>query len=544
MIKIPLPEKVNMIIHRLQKAGYEAYAVGGCVRDSLLGRTPEDWDITTLAKPEQVKALFSHTIDTGIEHGTVTVMLDHEGFEVTTYRIDGEYEDARHPKQVEFTPLLSLDLQRRDFTINAMAYNEEDGIVDLFGGMEDMKNHLIRCVGNANERFDEDALRIMRAVRFCAQLDFAIEPDTLRAVASHAAELSRISAERIRVELTKLLLSDHPERLLIAHETGLTAVFLPEFDRMLATPQENPHHIYDVGMHTMHALSYIAERTASCRTQKSLSEAETSPATTTGAEAGNCHGTEKGFSSASAKCTRPFDSTAALSRLDKKTQTALRYAILLHDSAKPDAKTVDENGKAHFFGHDRLGAELSKKILRRLKFDNDTIQTVSHLVALHDIRYADPGAAVKERTMRRAINRIGKDYLDLLFLLQEADLHAQNPALLPDKLRQLDEARRVAEKILREEQCVSLKDLAVSGTDLIAAGFAPGRKIGEILASLLDYVLEYPEYNKKELLLERAKLYEPAPANTHAPERPNPQQPEASDRISGSAITQNTRQDT
>lgn len=507
MIKIPLPEKVNIIIRRLQKAGYEAYAVGGCVRDSLLGRTPEDWDITTLARPDEVKALFSHTIDTGIEHGTVTVMLDHEGFEVTTYRIDGEYEDARHPKQVEFTSLLSLDLQRRDFTINAMAYNEEDGIVDLFGGMEDMKNHRIRCVGNPDERFDEDALRIMRAVRFCAQLDFSIEPDTLRAVAAHAAELSRISAERIRVELTKLLLSDHPERLLIAHETGLTAVFLPEFDRMLATPQENPHHIYDVGMHTIRALSYIAELTASCRGTDTRSNAAPPTTVTSGTETEAFRGAENEIVTVSAKCIRPFDSAAALSRLDKKTQTALRYAILLHDSAKPDVKTIDKNGKAHFYGHDRLGAELSKKILRRLKFDNDTIRTVSHLIELHDTRYAEPGETVRERTMRRAINRIGKDYLDLLFLLQDADLHAQNPALLPEKLRYFDEARAIAEKILLKEQCVSLKELAVDGTDLIAAGFAPGRCIGEILASLLDYVLEYPENNKRELLLERARLY-------------------------------------
>lgn len=477
MKKISLPEKVNTIIRTLQAAGYEAYAVGGCVRDVLLGRIPEDWDITTSAKPEEVKALFAHTVDTGIVHGTVTVMLDREGFEVTTYRIDGEYEDARHPKQVEFTPLLSLDLQRRDFTINAMAYNDTDGVVDLFGGMEDMQNKVIRCVGDANARFDEDALRIMRAVRFCAQLDFAIAPDTMQAIASHAKELSRISAERIRVELTKLLLSDHPERLLTAHETGLTAVFLPEFDRMLATAQENPHHIYDVGMHTIHALTYIATRTQAAKAQTEA---------------------------ASAALPALADSAHTLASLSKKDQTILRFAVLLHDCAKPETKSVDSDGKAHFYGHDEHGADLSEEILRRLKFDNDTIRAVSHLVGMHDMRYAESGKSVRARTMRRAINRIGAEYLPLFFLLQEADLNAQNPALLPDKLRQLDEARRMADKILAERQCVCIKDLAVNGSDLIAAGVKPGREIGRILAALLDYVMEYPEKNNREDLLAQA----------------------------------------
>ncbi len=493
MKTILLPDKVNTIIRTLQAAGHEAYAVGGCVRDSLLGRIPEDWDITTSAKPEEVKALFAHTVDTGIAHGTVTIMLDHEGFEVTTYRIDGEYEDARHPKQVEFTPLLSLDLQRRDFTINAMAYNDNEGVIDLFGGIKDMQNRVIRCVGDANERFDEDALRIMRAVRFCAQLDFAIAPDTLAAIASHAEELSRISAERIRVELTKLLLSEHPERLLTAQETGLTAVFLPEFDRMLATAQENPHHIYDVGMHTIHALSYIAARTNTAKT---------------GADANS-----------------PLPSLAdpdhTLASLSKKDQTVLRYAILLHDCAKPETKSTDSDGRAHFYGHDCHGADLAEKILRRLKFDNDTIRAVSHLVGMHDTRYADSGKSVRARTVRRAISRIGAEYLPLLFLLQEADLNAQNPDLLPDKLRQLDEARRMAEKILSEKQCVCLKDLALNGSDLIALGVEPGREIGRILAELLDYVIEYPEKNNREELLAQAGKIMRMPPKPPLP-KPNP----------------------
>ena len=455
MVKIILPEKVSAIIRRLQSAGYEAYAVGGCVRDSLLNRVPVDWDITTSARPAEVKALFEHTVDTGIAHGTVTVLIDREGFEVTTYRIDGDYEDSRHPKQVEFTPLLSLDLSRRDFTINAMAYNNEAGIVDLFGGIQDLKNRVIRCVGDPDSRFGEDALRIMRAVRFCAQLGFEIEPTTLSAVASHAFELSRISAERIRVELTKLLLSDHPELLLTASKTGLTAVFLPEFDQMLATPQENPHHIYDVGMHTIKALSYLAGH----KTARDITQAEDTY-------------------------------NSRLSLLTQKEDTILRLALLLHDCAKPMDKYIDSDG-----------AILADKILRRLKFDNETIRAVTHLVRMHDTRYGELGRSVKARTIRRALNRIEPQYFNLLTLLQEADLHAQNPALMAEKLSQLHQARKKAEEILAAGECISLKELALNGSDLIKAGIKPGPDIGAWLDRLLNYVIEYPEKNNREELL-------------------------------------------
>ena len=241
ILKIELPEKVHKIITTLQMNGYEAYAVGGCVRDSMLGRTPGDWDITTSAKPEEIKALFHRTFDTGIEHGTVTVLLDHEGFEVTTYRIDGEYEDSRHPKEVVFTRNLREDLLRRDFTINAMAYNEKEGLVDIFGGTEDLNSGIIRCVGTAKERFREDALRILRGVRFAAQLDFKIEDTTREAMRELAPTLRQISAERIQAEFVKMLVSDHPELLRTAWELGITGQFLPEFDRLMATGQETPH---------------------------------------------------------------------------------------------------------------------------------------------------------------------------------------------------------------------------------------------------------------------------------------------------------------
>jgi tRNA nucleotidyltransferase (CCA-adding enzyme) len=257
-MEFQIPEKVQYIIDTLVDHGFEAYAVGGCVRDMILGKNPEDWDITTSAKPFEVKKVFKRTVDTGIEHGTVTVLLDKDHYEVTTYRLDGIYEDNRRPKEVSFTSSLEEDLKRRDFTINAMAYNPQLGIVDLFGGVKDLKNRLIRCVGNPMERFDEDALRILRAVRFSAQLDFQIEEATKLAIKEKAGLLKNISAERIRMELTKLLVSDNPDRLRLLYELGISKVILPEFDRMMTTPQKNIHHAYSVGEHTIKAVSAVA----------------------------------------------------------------------------------------------------------------------------------------------------------------------------------------------------------------------------------------------------------------------------------------------
>ena len=240
--QMTMPQEVVRIINTLEQHGYEAYAVGGCVRDAMLGREPEDWDITTSAKPLEVKGLFRKTIDTGLQHGTITVMVNGEGYEVTTYRIDGEYEDGRHPKEVAFTTSLRMDLERRDFTINAMAYNDRSGLVDEFDGVGDLKRGVIRCVGDAGQRFDEDALRMLRAVRFSGQLGFTIEDATLQAMEQRIQNLQKISAERIRVEMTKLLISPNPGRFRVAYTSGMTGVFLPEFDRMMTCDQKNHHH--------------------------------------------------------------------------------------------------------------------------------------------------------------------------------------------------------------------------------------------------------------------------------------------------------------
>lgn len=454
---IELPKQVKQIINTLQEHGYEAYAVGGGVRDAILGRKPQDWDITTSALPMQVKALFRRTIDTGIQHGTVTVLLDKIGFEVTTYRVDGKYEDGRHPTEVSFTASLTEDLKRRDFTINAMAYNETEGLVDLFHGAEDLKSGVIRCVGVAKERFSEDALRILRAFRFSAQLDFSIEEETLSAAKELAGTLRKISAERIYAELTKLLVSGHPGRLLTAYEYDITEVVLPEFDLMCETPQHHPAHYASVGFHALDTLCFVSR----------VSE----------------YAGEDGFSAEEFKY--------------------LRLAALFHDVGKPACRTTDENGIDHFYGHAEQGVEIVKRILRRLKADNATIDTVSRLVRWHDYRFV-----AEERPVRRAMNKIGADLLPLLFELRKGDISAHGEPYRTEGPENLRKVWQVYLGVREREECTSLKDLAVNGSDLIAAGFTPGKELGEVLSRLLELVIEEPEKNKIETLLEMAKFYQ------------------------------------
>ncbi len=435
MTKITLPQKVCYIIEALEKAGFEAFAVGGCVRDTLLGKEPNDWDITTSAKPEEVKKVFNRTIDTGIQHGTVTVMLDREGFEVTTYRIDGEYEDSRHPKEVTFTTNLVEDLKRRDFTINAMAYNDRVGIVDEFHGIEDLESKIIKCVGEPKERFTEDALRMMRAVRFSAQLGYDIDEKTAAAIKELAPTLVKISAERIQTELVKLLMSKNPTYITKAYELGLTAVFLPELDVAFATPQNNPYHKYNVGEHCVVCLSHIEE--------------------------------------------------------DK----ALRVAALLHDFGKPLCRTTDDDDIDHFYGHAAKGEELANTILRRLKFDTDTITKVKRY-----IKYHDDFIAPKRESVRRAINKFGEDYALPVLKLMIADNTSKSTLEEEERLERLNKILEIYNDIMKEKECVSLKTLAVTGNDLMELGVPKGKQIGELLNKLLDDVLSNPDHNTKEYL--------------------------------------------
>lgn len=441
-IKIPIPDKARHIINTIQAAGFEAYVVGGCVRDSLLGREPQDWDITTSARPEQVKALFPRTVDTGLQHGTVTVMLDKEGFEVTTYRIDGKYEDSRHPREVTFTPNLREDLKRRDFTVNAMAYNDENGLVDYYHGVEDMKIGVIRCVGMPEDRFQEDALRILRAVRFAAQLGYHIDSFTMKGIRKLAPNLGNISAERIQAELVKIMMSPHPDYLRGAYSMGVTKVFLPELDRAMETQQYHPHHIYTVGEHILHSLKFV------------------------------------------------------------EPDKVLRLTMLLHDIGKPDTLKVDKEGITHFHGHAKVSAEMAGEILRRLKFDNDTISMVCRLVMYHDYgNDMSPDA----RTVRRAVNKIGEDAFPLLFQIKYADILAQSDYLRKEKLNRLEKWKQLYDEVKEKQQCVALKSLAVTGSDLIAVGMKPGKELGDILQKLLMIVLDDPSCNTREKLLAEAE---------------------------------------
>ena len=364
-------------------------------------------------------------------------MLDREGFEVTTYRIDGKYEDGRHPTEVTFTPNLEEDLKRRDFTINAMAYNEQTGLVDLFGGIQDIEAGIIRCVGDARARFTEDALRIMRAIRFAAQLGYRIEGETREAISELAPNLRQISAERIQVELTKLVNSAHPETMRTVYDTGVAAIILPEFQEIMETAQNHPHHCYSVGEHTL----------------------------------------------------------CAMQQVERKKE--LRLTMLFHDIGKPQCLTVDEEGIAHFYGHAQVSAEIARKILRRLRYDNDTTNTVYKLVLYHDsIGGEDPTRCM----VRRAMNKIGEDIFPMLFAVRRADILAQSETFQEEKLKSLAEWQALYEEILERKECVSLKTLALTGSDLIALGMKPGKALGETLHEMLELVLDHPEYNTREYL--------------------------------------------
>lgn len=397
LTKIDIPKNVKLIIKVLEDNGYEAYAVGGCVRDAILGRKPNDWDITTSAMPEDVKQLFHKTIDTGIVHGTVTVMIERTGYEVTTYRIDGKYEDGRHPKNVEFTGNLVEDLKRRDFTINAMAYNDRNGIVDEFNGIGDLYGRVIKCVGNPEDRFNEDALRILRAVRFAAALDFDIEEGTREAIVKLSDNLNKISKERIQAELEKLIMSNHPEKLRIAYATGITKVIFKEIDRLAETGE-------------LESMLY------------------------------------------------------KLSGMPREHY--LRWAMVLCQTNR----------------------EESKNILRELKFDNKTINTVSKIVEASKRKLPDNRSEI-----RRGIYEIGEEiypqYLEFMKAFNEKNKS------------EIQKIQEEYEDIIERGECVSLKGLSVNGRDLLELGADRGAGVGEGLQMLLYKVLDNQKLNEREILI-------------------------------------------
>ncbi|MDP4177409.1 MAG: CCA tRNA nucleotidyltransferase [Bacillota bacterium] len=438
-MEIKLPDEVRYIIEILNKNGYEAYIVGGCVRDCLLNKEPKDWDITTNALPEIIIKLFKKTIPTGLKHGTVTVLLNNNQFEVTTYRIDGEYLDNRHPSEVTFTDSLTEDLSRRDFTINAMAYNDTIGLVDKFNGKEDLKNKIISAVGNADARFNEDALRELRAVRFSSQLDFEISRNTFDSIIKNSELIKKISAERIKDELCKILMTDNPSKGIRAlNEAKLLNYILPELTLCIDFNQHNPHHDKDVFEHILSVLD-----------------------------------------------NTPKDLT-------------LRLAALFHDIGKPKCFSLDNKGIGHFYGHNYISAELSEEILKRLKFDNDTIKKVYILTKEH-MSHFDKVTSLSVKTF---INRTGKENLDLLFELIYADIKGHKP---PYDFEKVDKLKEKTYKILEEKLPLCIKDLDVTGYDLMEIGYKKGKELGNILNKLLNVVLNNPSLNTKKDLLKIAE---------------------------------------
>ncbi|MBQ3932232.1 MAG: CCA tRNA nucleotidyltransferase [Lachnospiraceae bacterium] len=398
-----MPKHVKYIINTLEKNGYEAYAVGGCVRDAIIGKEPNDWDITTNATPMQVKKLFKHTIDTGIQHGTVTIMIDKVGYEVTTYRIDGKYADGRHPDKVEFTVSLKEDLKRRDFTINAMAYNDTKGIIDLFGGIEDLKEGIVKCVGNPYNRFDEDALRILRAFRFAAVLNFEVEEKTKKAAGDLAENLNKISKERIRTELDKLIMSDTPEKLMEARKCGLLKYILSEVED-------------DINIELVKAMP---------------------------------------------------------------KNNYMKWAALLYHREEEEVS----------------------KILKKLKFDNKTVNICKRIVG-----YSKDFRNIYKENVRVAAHEVGVDIFDKFLEFSKVCINLQDwkGGEYPDNSDYINNIEHLYKKVIDDGDCLSLKELAVKGGDLMEIGVPKGAKLGEILNILLYKVLDNPKYNNREKLLEIA----------------------------------------
>lgn len=444
-MKFEIPKPIKKILAKLEEAGFEAYIVGGCVRDLLMNKEPKDWDVTTNAKPEEIQKLFSNSFYEN-EFGTVGIKTDNEKYplvEATTYRIESKYSDKRHPDKIKFAKTLQEDLQRRDFTINALAIKIEKKdckLVDFFEGQKDLKNKIIRAVGDPNERFLEDALRMIRAIRFFSQLDFKIDPNTFTSIKRNSKNLKHISAERIKDEFTKIILSPKPsEGIDMLHETGLLNFIIPELEKGVGVKQ-NRHHIYTIYKHCLLSLKF-------CPSEK----------------------------------------------------LEVRLASLLHDIAKPQTKR-GEGENATFYNHDHLGARIVRKILQRLRYSNEIVEKVVLLVDNH-MFYYNPDE-VGESSVRRLIKKVGLENIKDLIDLRIADrLGSGVPKGKPYKLRHLE---YVIDKVSHD--AISVKMLKINGNDLMRnLEMKPGPKIGAILDVLLAEVIEDTSKNEKRFLLSRAK---------------------------------------
>ena len=437
MVKLSIGAKY--VIKTLKDAGYSAYAVGGAVRDSLLLKEPYDFDVTTSAPPDEVKKLFLKTYDTGIAHGTVTVMVDTEPIEVTTYRKDGDYINNRKPESVTFSKELCDDLSRRDFTINALCYNDEEGLLDFFDGVSDLKNKVIRAIGDPEKRFCEDALRILRTVRFSAQLGFLIEEKTKEAIEKCAHLVKNLSAERISSEIDKIIMSDSPEHLKMLCDLGVLEHIMPEMCDCFRREQNTRWHIYDVGTHTLNVIK-------------------------------NC-----------------------------PQKLYLRYSALMHDWGKPACHFINDLGEDSFKNHAKVSVELADNYCKKYKFSNEMRDKILRLVKHHD-REILP----EKKYVKRAINDVGDDvFLDLVYL-KRADCLSQNLKNTAVRLPYIDTLEALYKEIKENNEGIKLCDLALDGNDLKRMGYE-GKEIGEILKDLLEHIIENPEDNEKEKLIQIAK---------------------------------------
>lgn len=440
MIDIFIPSYCKKIMDLLQKGGFEAYIVGGCVRDSLMGKIPNDYDITTNATPNEMLECFKgqRVVKTGLKHGTITVVLENKNIEVTTYRIDGDYLDNRHPKSVEFTKSLKEDLKRRDFTSNALAFNQKNGLIDLFNGENDIKNSVLKCVGNPDKRFSEDGLRILRALRFSSVLDFEIENETAKSIHKNKNLLKNISSERVFAEFKKLLCGKNAQKVLLEFK-DVIAVIIPEIKPCFDFDQHTKYHCYDVYTHIV--------------------------------------------------------KTVSASENDER----LRLSAFFHDIGKPEVYFADENNVGHFFGHNKESVKKTNNALNRLKCDNETKNFVLDMVYYHDFEIA-----LDEKSVKRFLNKTSPEFLRQLVKIKRADAfaHAKNYRNREEYLTSL---LSILEKIEAENQCFSLKNLAINGRDLIENGFSEGEKIGKTLNYMLESVINGEVKNEKEELLKLIK---------------------------------------
>lgn len=437
-MQINIPTSVNDIILRLEERGFKAYIVGGCVRDSILNRIPKDWDITTNAKPEQVISMFNKTIPTGLKHGTVTVMIDDIGYEVTTFRTEDDYSDGRHPNNVKFVNCIEEDLARRDFTMNAMAYNNKVGLIDPFNGRDSIEGKYIKCVGNPYARFSEDALRMMRAIRFAAQLGFEIEQTTMCAIKGTCDRLKLVSIERFRDEFNKILLTDS-DKIVTLNQTGLLDYFMPEIFTMMGFNQNNQYHSLNLLEHTLLATKVV------------------------------------------------------------ENKLHLKLAMLLYDIGKTNTETKDTNGISHYYGHQKKSVEMADAILTRLKYDNSTKNKVLMLIEFHDC------IIESKKSIKKMVNRIGEELVRDLICIKWADITAQNPIYIKQRISSLVNTTNTLNEILEQKECFLVKNLAVNGKDLLNLGIKQGESIGNILNELLEIVIDNESLNTKEYLISVVK---------------------------------------